>query len=72
MLTCPECGAEHIHPYVYCQECEFVMNPLSAYDGPQLQVPIHFKEANKGGYTMASIRRENDEGFRQRDAKGMW
>lgn len=70
VLTCSQCGAEHVHPYVYCQECEAVMNPLVGYDGPTLQVPLHFRRANEGGYTMAELRRENDAGFRQQERAG--
>lgn len=69
-LTCSECGASHEHPYVWCQTCDRELNPLRPYQGPTLQVPIHFKEANKGGYTQASLRRENDEGKRQMEATG--
>jgi len=71
-LTCSACGEEHVHPYVYCQTCQGTMNPLGSHQGPQIQVPIHFKRANEEGYTMASIRRENDEGFRRRDKNGDW
>lgn len=68
--TCTSCGHRHEHPYVWCQACDSEMNPLSAYSGPTLQVPKHFRAANEGGYTMAELRRENDEGFRTRDKIG--
>lgn len=71
-LTCSACGEEHVHAYVYCQACEADMNPLGPYQGPQLQVPIHFKRANEEGYTMASLRRDNDEGHALRDRTGDW
>ena len=69
-LTCSACGADHLYAFVYCQQCEAVMNELRPYQGPTLQVPIHLKRANEGGYTQASIRRENDEGKRQMEATG--
>lgn len=69
-LTCEICSEEHIHPYVFCQACDSELNPLSANAGPTLQVPIHWREANKHGYTMAQLRRENDEGFRAREKIG--
>lgn len=61
---CPACNAPHVHPYVYCQECGYEMNPLQPI-GLMVQIPRHFKAANEGGYTQRELLRENDDYHRE-------
>ena len=68
---CPECEAEHEHPYFYCQTCEADMELVPGkYLGVQLRAPYALKRANQEGYTMAQLRREDYEGMKLREANG--
>lgn len=68
---CPECNHEHRWPYFYCQACEAEM-PLvpNSYLGVQIRTPYALKRANREGYTMAELRREDYEGMKLREAAG--
>lgn len=64
MTRCPQCGATHVHRYVYCQSCDYEMNPLRP-SGLMIQIPRHFTLANRDGYTQRELLRENDDYHRE-------
>lgn len=69
-LTCPRCSAHHEHPYIWCQGCDYEMNPSDPTQGPLVVIPCHFRYANRDGYTQRELLRESSDYHKSNELAG--